>query len=286
MEFIIISGMSGAGKSQSVDTLEDLNYYCVDNMPVSLIPRFAELCVSMPQGYDRVVLVTDVREMYFSPEALFNALDELVKLQCTYKILFVEANKATIVKRYKETRRRHPVADENMTIEDAVEHEMELLAPIRARADLILDTSSLTIGMLQAELYNLFVGEGQPRILRVNVISFGFKHGLPLEADLVFDVRFLPNPYYVPELRELSGMNDEVYTFVHGNDVTVELMTHLRQLLTFLLPHYVEEGKHSLTIAVGCTGGRHRSISVARALREFLSELGHETLLVNRDLDK
>ena len=285
MEFLIISGLSGAGKSRTMDILEDLNFYCVDNMPVALIPRFAELCLATRGRYERVALVTDVREVA-GFEELWPALDSLWDLNCEYKILYVEADVQSIVKRYKETRRRHPLVPEGGSIEEAVKKERKLLETIRERADYVINTSSLTIGMLQNELYRLFAGIEESRSLHVNVMSFGFKYGAPLEADIMLDVRFLPNPFYVADLREKTGMDEEVYQFVFRHGATREFMRHLKGMIGFLLPHYIEEGKHSLTIAIGCTGGHHRSVAVARELAEFVKEQGQGARLINRDIEK
>ena len=285
MEFLIISGLSGAGKSHTADVLEDLDYYCVDNMPIALITKFAQLCLAAGEQYEKVALVTDIRERANFDE-LFKVLDGLWDLGCDYRILFVEANPANIVKRYKETRRRHPLAVPGVSIEDAIASEIKLLAPIRERADYIINTSNLTIGMLQSEIYRLFVGEDAKRKLVVNVMSFGYKHGIPIESDLVFDVRFLPNPFYVSELRELSGLDEPVSQFVFQNDITKEFMARLKDMLKFLLPLYVEEGKMSLTISIGCTGGHHRSVAIARALSDYIEDLGYAAQNINRDIQK
>ena len=226
MEFLIISGLSGAGKSHTADILEDLDYYCVDNMPIALITKFAQLCLAAGEQYEKVALVTDIRERANFDE-LFKVLDGLWDLGCDYRILFVEANPANIVKRYKETRRRHPLAVPGISIEDAISSEIKLLAPVRERADYIINTSNLTIGNLQSEIYRLFVGEDAKRKLVVNVMSFGYKYGIPIESDLVFDVRFLPNPFYVSELRELNGLDEPVSQFVFQNDITKEFMSKL-----------------------------------------------------------
>jgi len=285
MEFLIVSGLSGAGKSRASDILEDLDFYCVDNMPVALIGKFAELCMVTHGRFERVALVTDIRESK-NFEELFTALDGLWEIGCEYKILFLEANVETVVKRYKETRRRHPLAVSAGSIEAAVREEVQLLAPVRERADYIINTTGLTLGQLQKELYKLFVDASLNRSISVNVMSFGFKYGIPLEADLVFDVRFLPNPYYVSELREKTGLDEEVQSFVYNNGASREFLCHLTDLLAFLIPHYIEEGKHNLTVAVGCTGGRHRSVSIAVALNRFLNEQGYYSENTNRDVDK
>lgn len=285
MEFLIISGLSGAGKSRTADILEDLDYYCVDNMPIALIPKFAQICLAAGERYEKVALVTDIRERANFDE-LFEVLDGLWDLGCDYRILFVEADLANIVKRYKETRRRHPLALPGVSIEQAIESEIKLLAPVRERADYVINTTNYTLGNLQSEIFRLFVGEGSGRKLVVNVMSFGFKHGIPLESDLVFDVRFLPNPFYVAELREKTGLDEPVANFVLQNPVAQEFVEKLRQMVRFLLPLYVEEGKMSLTIAIGCTGGRHRSVAIARALAEEIAGLGYAAQNINRDVQK
>lgn len=285
MEFLIISGLSGAGKSRTADMLEDLDYYCVDNMPIALIPKFAQLCMAANDRYQRVALVTDIRERA-SFEELFSVLDGLWELGCEYRILFVEAAIPTIVKRYKETRRRHPLASPGTTVEQAIENEIKLLAPVRERADYVINTSNFTLGMLQSELYRLFVGENAQSKLVVNVMSFGFKYGIPIESDLVFDVRFLPNPFYVAELREMTGLDEPVSEFVFRSPETRTFMKKLEELIAFLLPLYVDEGKLSLTVAIGCTGGRHRSVAIAKALSGGIAAMGYGAQNINRDINK
>lgn len=285
MEFLIISGLSGAGKSRAADMLEDLDYYCVDNMPIVLIPKFAQLCMAANDRYDRVALVTDIRERA-SFEELFSVLDGLWELNCDYRILFMEAEPAVIVKRYKETRRRHPLATRGITVEQAIDNEIKLLTPMRERADYIINTSNTTLGELQGEIYRLFVGEDAKQKLMVNVMSFGYKYGIPIESDLVFDVRFLPNPFYVVELREMCGLDEPVREFVFRSPETKEFVAKLEDLIKFLLPRYVEEGKLSLTVSIGCTGGRHRSVAVARALSDYISDIGYLSQNINRDIGK
>ena len=254
-------------------------------MPVRLLPRFAELCLAAHGRYEKVALVTDIREREGFAE-LFPTLDQLWDMGLDYRILFVEAAVPAIVKRYKETRRRHPLAADGGSVEAAVQHEIELLAPLRERADFVINTTNLTNAQLQRELLRFFGGDNSTRRMAVNVMSFGFKYGLPVEADLVFDVRFLPNPFYVDHLRERTGMDDEVRDFVFAGEQAPTFMHHLTELLRFLLPQYVEEGKYTLTIAIGCTGGKHRSVSVARELTEVVRQLGHNALLINRDAEK
>ena len=285
MEFLIISGLSGAGKSQAADVLEDLDFYCVDNMPAALIPRFAELVLGTRSRYARVALVTDIREQGGFDD-LFKALDELWTIGIDYRILFMEADIGTIVKRYKETRRKHPLAREGMSIESAVERESALLDPVRERADFVVNTTNKTLGALQNELYTLFVSDSVKRPLAVNVISFCFKHGIPIESDMVFDVRFLPNPFYVSELRDLTGLDKPVSDYVFSFGDASEFLRRLKEMMRFLLPLFVEEGKHSLTVAVGCTGGKHRSVAIAAALTDAITELGYNAQLINRDIGK
>ena len=285
MKFLIISGMSGAGKTRAADVLEDMDYYCVDNMPAALLPKLAEFCMGMGGRYEKVALVTDIRDKE-GVDAIFTALDQLWALGCDYEILFMEADLPTIVKRYKESRRPHPLQAEAGSLEAAVRLESRRLDRLRTNADYVINTSSLTLGMLQAEIYKRFMGDDKERTLDVTVMSFGFKYGIPIEADMVLDARFLPNPYYVEDLRGKSGLDPEVRDYIFQHDSSREFMQHLNRLFAFLLPQYVEEGKSGLTVAVGCTGGRHRSVAVAAALAETIRTLGHSAELVNRDMDK
>ena len=285
MEFLIISGLSGAGKSRTADMLEDLDFYCVDNLPVAMLPRFAEFCMGMGGRYSRVALVTDIRDRE-GFQGIFEALDKLWELGCDYRILFVEADFATIVKRYKESRRPHPLQLEAGSIEAAVKLEQEQLAPLRERADYVINTSTRTLGQLQSEIYRLLMGDTSRRQISMTVMSFGFKYGLPLEADMLLDVRFLPNPYYVSQLRDKSGLDREVYEFVFRHEATGEFMKRLYDMVDFLIPQYIEEGKHSLTIAIGCTGGHHRSVAVTKALTEHINARGQHAESLHRDIDK
>lgn len=283
MEFLIITGLSGAGKSRAADILEDLDYYCVDNMPVALMPRFAELCLATRGRYEKVALVTDARERNGD---LLGILDELKGMDCTVRILYMDADVPTLVRRYKETRRPHPLAGRGVSIEQAIHKEQELLVPIREKADFIVNSSNLTLGMLQNRLFALFSEAGSKREIDVNVMSFGFKHGIPLDADLVFDVRFLPNPYYVEDLRSQTGLDRPVAEYVFAYQQTREFVQKIEELLDFLLPLYVEEGKLGLTIAIGCTGGHHRSVAMTQALAEELERLGLALTVSHRDLER
>lgn len=285
MEFLIISGMSGAGKSRTADILEDLDFYCVDNLPAAMLPRFAEFCIGMGGRYERVALVTDIRDREGFSE-IFDSLNKLWELGCEYHILFVEADLPTIVKRYKESRRPHPLQAQAGSIEGAVKLEQERLSQLRETADYIINTTNLTIGMLQSEIYRLFIGDASNRQLAISVMSFGFKYGIPIEADMVFDVRFLPNPFYVSSLRQKTGMDKDVYDFIFKHESTKEFVELLCKMVDFLIPQYIEEGKHTLTIAIGCTGGRHRSVAVARALTDHILKLGQNAENINRDMEK
>jgi UPF0042 nucleotide-binding protein len=285
MEFLVISGLSGAGKSRVADILEDMDYYCVDNMPVALLPKFAELCLATRGRYERVALVTDAREKEGLNE-LFAALDDLWENGLEYRILFMEADKQTIIKRYKETRRPHPLMEDGGTIEAAIEREARLLTPMRERADYIINTTGLTTAMLQSRIGELFLGRDPRSTMAVMVTAFGYKYGLPMDADLVFDVRFLPNPFYVEKLREGSGLDKPVSDFVFGYEDTRKFMEHLTTLIDFLIPLYIEEGKFMLNIAIGCTGGRHRSVAVAKALADHLTGKNISVSNIYRDIDK
>ena len=285
MKFILISGLSGAGKSKAASFLEDMGYYVVDNMPAALIPKFAELCMASPGRYDKVVLVTDIRGGQ-TFDGLFDALDKLHDMGCDYKILFVEASVEAIIKRYKETRRNHPLSKTGRSLEEAVQLERSALEPVRQRAEYIVDTSALPTAKLRGEMLRLFGSGDTASAMSVSVISFGFKYGIPIEADLVFDVRFLPNPYYIAELRHQTGLDQGVWDFIFGYQQTRDFMKHLENLMGFLLPLYVEEGKTALVIGVGCTGGHHRSVAVTRALADFIRQKGYSAAENHRDMTR
>lgn len=285
MEFIIISGLSGAGKSKAASFMEDMGFFCVDNLPAPLIPKFAELGMAGTGEYDRVVLVTDVRSgTNFS--ALFQSLEALKGMKCPYRILYMDASDDVIIKRYKETRRSHPLAEECYSLEGAIALERRMLAPLRERAEFVVDTSDLSTAKLRGELLRLFGRGSQEGAMTVSVTSFGFKHGLPREADLVFDVRFLPNPYYVQELRPRTGLDDGVRDYVFSGGAAGEFLEKLQDLVGFLLPKYVEEGKTALVVAVGCTGGHHRSVAIAHALAAYIRGRGYPVTESHRDLGR
>lgn len=285
MEFVIISGLSGAGKSNASKTLEDIGFYCVDNLPVDLIPQFAQLCLATKGRYEKVALVTDVRGG-LTFDGLFLALEKLDAMKCVYTILFFEATTEALIKRFKETRRMHPLMRDGSTLLDAVERERKLLEPVRHRAAYIFDTSTFSAAKMRGELIRLFAANAREHSMAVEVCSFGFKYGLPMDADLVFDVRFLPNPYYIAELKNKTGLDQDVRDFVFSYQQTKDYVQKLEDLLAFSLPLHLEEGKTNLSVAVGCTGGRHRSVAIAKELGDFITKLGFATVVSHRDLGR
>lgn len=286
MEFIIVSGLSGAGKSTVMSILEDAGFFCVDNLPPALIPKFAELCRAGKCAYERVAVVCDIRGGQVF-DGLFEALGYLREMQMEYKILFVEADTETIIKRYKETRRTHPLMDEGVGLAQAVERERQAMEPVRARAAYVIKTTTLSTKKLRDEVLELFAPNRERRErLSVSVLSFGFKYGLPIEADMVLDVRFLPNPFYLERLRGLTGLDQPVRDYIFSFSETEEFMGLLERLFSFLLPRFVEEGKSALVIAVGCTGGKHRSVAVTRELAKRIRTQGYQTCESHRDMTR
>ena len=285
MQFWIVSGLSGAGKSKAASDLEDLGFYCVDNMPAQMIPQFAQLCLATKGRYEKVALVTDVRGS-LTFETLFQALEKLDEMRLQYSILFMEAQTEAIIKRYKETRRLHPLMRDGSSLEEAVCRERQLLDPIRNRANAIIDTSNLSTGKLRGMLIDLVAGGLREHAMNVRVVSFGFKYGLPLDADLVFDARFLPNPYYIPALKNLTGLDEPVRSFVFQYQQTKDFVEKLEDLLAFLLPNFVDEGKTDVVICIGCTGGKHRSVCIAKELSDFIGRRGYATVLSHRDMGR
>jgi len=285
MDIIIISGISGAGKSRVAAVLEDMEFYCVDNMPLPMMPKFAELCIATQGRYERVALVTDIRALE-NVDELFKTFDEMQELGCVLKLLFIEAETETIIRRYKETRRRHPLDTSGSNLSGAVENEIVMLAPVRERADEVIDTTGLTLSKLQRRLNILFTEESDNKALNVTIKSFGFKHGMPIEADILFDVRFMPNPFYIQELRPKTGLDIIVKDYVFGFEQSNEFFKRFCDMLDFLLPHYIDEGRRYFVICFGCTGGRHRSPAVAEALTEYLSEQGYPVDCIHRDIER
>ncbi len=282
LRFIIITGLSGAGKSYAIKCLEDMGYYCVDNLPTTLIPTFAELCAHSTRHIRRIALGVDVREgEYLKPIA--EVLAQLRAAGYTTEVLFLEASEEALVRRYQETRRRHPVSP---TLLEGIRAERELLSQLRELADRVIDTSHITVHQLKQMLVELY-GEHEPRLgLNVHLVSFGYKFGVPYDADLVFDCRFLPNPFFVDELKAKDGRAPDVRRFVFEHGEGRELLRRLRDLLAYLLPRYQQEGKAHLTVAVGCTGGRHRSVALVEELREFVAGQGLPATVTHRDCDR
>ena len=285
MQLVIISGYSGAGKSAAASVLEDSGYYCVDNMPADLIPQFVNLCLATQSRYEKVALVTDIRGG-LSFDGLFSALEKLDEMKQAYRILFVEAGTDIIIKRYKENRRKHPLETAGATLPELVEKEQQLLQPLRNRASCIIDTSYLSLAKLKGQVLEAVADEARDFAMSVSVISFGFKHGIPLDADLVFDVRFLPNPYYITELREKTGLDAAVRDFIFSYRQTGEYVERLKSLIGYSLPYYAEEGKTGLVIAVGCTGGKHRSVALAKEIADYVGKQGYATVCNHRDLGR
>ncbi|CCZ04268.1 RNase adapter RapZ [Bovifimicola ammoniilytica] len=271
MRFVIITGMSGAGKSSALKTLEDNNYFCVDNLPIELILKFAELTFSDKNSNDKnVALGIDIRSGQALSE-LDYILDKMKKSGYHYEILFLDANDDVLIKRFKETRRAHPLTPEGR-VDEGIVNERKQLEFLRKQADYIIDTSTLLIRELRMEIEKIFVENKEYKNLFVTILSFGFKYGIPVDADLIFDVRFMPNPYYIDELKYKTGNDDEVKEFVMSSEVSQKFLDKLYDMIKFLIPNYVKEGKNQLVIGVGCTGGKHRSVTVANMLYDRLSE--------------
>ncbi len=284
LSFVVITGLSGAGKSFAIKCFEDMGFFCVDNLPTTLIPTFADLIMRSEQPIHRVALGVDVREgAYLS--RLLDIIRELRTRGHVVEVLFLEASEEALVRRYHETRRRHPLAGDGNAL-DGIRAERKALSDLREVADRIVDTSALTVHQLKDRLVELYVAPKARPGLAPSLVSFGFKHGVPLDADLVFDVRFLPNPHFVDALRALDGRDERVRTFVLNHPESKELLRRLEDFLRFVLPCYEREGKAYLTVAVGCTGGHHRSVTVAEELKRFLSGIGYAPTVVHRDLQR
>jgi RNase adapter protein RapZ len=285
-DFVVITGFSGAGKSQAMATFEDAGYFCVDNLPPEMIGSLAELFSHRGSKVERAAVASDVRGGDFF-EGLVKVLDDLDKIGVPYRLLYLEADEPTLINRYKETRRRHPLA-EGGAVEAAVRQERQLLAPLKERADVSIDTSDLSASRLRKVVADkMLLPHGRRGKLAVTFMTFGFKHGSPRDADLAFDVRFLPNPHYEAELREQTGLDRDVIAYVEGSDGIDEFYERLTPLLDYLLPAYEQEGKSHLTVGIGCTGGRHRSVVIAEHLaREYESRGDFLVDVVHRDVDK
>jgi len=282
-EILLITGLSGAGRSQAADVLEDLGWFVVDNMPVELVDKFVELAgVSVDQP-SRLALVIGVASQQT------DAVKSVPRLRSAghdVRVLFLEASTQSLVKRYTESRRKHPLRTETGTVSEAIEHERDLLEPVREVADKVMDTTALQLGQFKNQMTDLFAVEDLPDVLQVSVVSFGFKHGIPLDVDTMFDVRFIPNPYYDEALRPLTGRDEPVRQFVLDQTATQDFLGRVEGLFESLIPAYRNEGKSYLTIAIGCTGGQHRSVAIAEALSLRLANRGVAARVAHRDIEK
>ena len=283
MQFVIVTGMSGAGKSTLLNIFEDLSYYCVDNLPPRLIQNLADFCLEGggASGIDLVALGIDVRGAKRFDD-LFVSLDVLDKRHLPYTIIFLEASDEVLVNRYKESRRSHPLSK---SITEGIEEERRLLEPLKQRATYTIDTSLLLVRQLREKIIETYIDRKDFGLI-VHVQSFGFKFGLPLMSDLVFDVRFLPNPFYIPELKSQTGLDESVRAYVMESEVSRKFMHDLTDMLLFLIPHYIKEGKNQLVVAIGCTGGKHRSVTMARGVHDALRTAGHSVMINHRDILK
>ena len=284
MRFIVITGISGAGKSLVANYLEDLGFFCVDNLPPALIPKFAEICSQSGGKMDKIALVMDIRGGELLND-LFPGLNALKDAGFSYDILFMEASDAVLIKRYKETRRSHPLAPEGRLIK-GINEERKVLRRIKEKSNYVIDTSNLTPRQLKEEIAGIVGDENTFKGLIISIISFGFKYGIPIDCDLVFDVRFIPNPYYIESMKKLTGRNETVKEYVLKFKETNEFMEKLTDMLDFLLPNYIKEGKSQLVIGIGCTGGRHRSVVIADCLNKLLTEKQHRVVIEHRDINK
>ncbi|MBE6049235.1 MAG: RNase adapter RapZ [Clostridium sp.] len=283
MRFVIVTGLSGAGKTEATKSLEDIGYFCVDNLPPKLIPKLAEACNG--GNVDKMALVIDIRGGVFFDD-LFESLMFLKKNNFEYEILFLDSSDEVLVKRFKEARRSHPLSPEGRVL-NGINEERKKLREVKDRADIIIDTSKYAIRDLRSKI-NSYFGEAvvPEKQLSVTILSFGFKYGIPVDSDLVFDVRFIPNPFYIPELKKYSGNDEPVKKYVLEQKETIDFVNKLEEMLSFLIPNYVNEGKRQLIISIGCTGGRHRSVAIANAIYEKLNEDGFDAKIEHRDISE
>ena len=283
MRFIIVTGLSGAGKSEATNALEDMGYFCVDNLPPKLIRKFADVCQQSDGKIDKVALVMDIRGGVFFND-LFESLNELSKYQFKYEILFLDTSDEVLVKRFKEKRRSHPLSPGGRVI-TGIELERKKLREVKDKADVIIDTSKYAIKDLREELARKFGDKDMPeKQMAITILSFGFKYGIPVDSDLVFDVRFIPNPFYILELKPLSGNDEPVKKYVLNQQETKTFLEKSNDMLEFLIPNYKKEGKRQLIISIGCTGGRHRSVAIANAIYEMLRQNEHNVYIEHRDI--
>ncbi|HEV2177481.1 MAG TPA: RNase adapter RapZ [Terriglobia bacterium] len=282
--FVLITGLSGSGKGSVLKAFEDLGFYCVDNLPVDLIPKFAELCSAQGGRIERAAVVVDIRE-----GAAFSRLpaiyQKLAQQHPKPSLVFLEASDSALIRRFEETRRPHPLG-RGLPVREGIRLERDLLKPMRQLADAVMDTSRMNVHQLRDVIQTRFGGPQARKIMLVSMVSFGFRFGVPADADLVFDVRFLPNPNYVPRLKKETGRDAPVQRFMDRYPQTREFVERVADLLIYLLPHYIHEGKSYLTIAFGCTGGRHRSVAIAERVRKVLAEEGYETKVIHRDIER
>lgn len=283
MQFTVVTGLSGSGKTRVVRFLEDMGFFCIDNLPPMLIPKFAEMFVSINIKYEKVAFVVDIRVGDMINELLDN-LRILKENGYNYTLLFMEASDEVLVKRYKETRRTHPLASDKGLL-DSIKNERVMLRKLYDAADVVIDTSALSVNQLYNKLREVFPVASE-RKMKINVLAFGFKYGLPADADLVFDVRCFPNPFYVDSLREKTGNDKEVQDYVMASEDAQKFLAKLNDMMLMLMPLYVDEGKASITIAIGCTGGRHRSVTFANKLGEALTDAGYTVNMIYRDADR
>lgn len=284
IRFVIVTGMSGAGRSTVMNMLEDMGYFCIDNLPCRLIPKLTKVFIGESKSIDRIALGIDIRNLQGLSE-LEDILEEMKEAGYRYEILFLDADSNVLVKRYKETRRNHPLALQGR-VDKAIEAERKELAFLKKRADYILDTSHMLVRDLKREIDKIFLEKGEYENFFVTILSFGFKYGIPEDSDLVFDVRFLPNPYYIPELKPLTGNDREVYEFVISSEQASIFQKQLFQMIQFLIPNYIIEGKNQIVISIGCTGGKHRSVSIANALAKQMKQLPYSLKVEHRDIEK
>lgn len=286
MQLVIVTGMSGAGKSRVIDTLEDIGFFCVDNMTPMLIPTFVRLLNDSAEVREKVAIVADIR-LGDSFSHLFKAIDELKGMNCNYKILFIDADNDVILRRYQETRRKHPLLnyDDSLSLQDIIVKEREILKKARDNADYVIDTSLISPAQLKECVAKLFADDVSAT-LKINVISFGFKYGAPKDSDLVFDVRCLPNPFYIPELKNKTGLDRPVRDYVMSFEEAKGLEPRLTELVNYLVPLYRKEGKSQLTISVGCTGGKHRSVVFAEIVYNAVKEKGYKVSVYHRDITR
>jgi RNase adapter protein RapZ len=283
LKFVIVTGLSGAGKTQAIRCLEDVGYYCMDNLPPALIPKFADICYQTGGRIDKIAIVVDIRGGKFFDD-LFNGLKSLNDMGYKYEILFLDAEDEVLIKRFKESRRNHPLATSGRII-TGIQEERLRLEEVKSKANFIIDTSNLTSRQLREELVKIMADGDKLSSLIINVVSFGFKYGIPIDADLVFDVRFLPNPYYISELKPLTGNEDRIKHYVLSWKEAGEFVSKINDMLEFLLPFYIKEGKSQLVIGIGCTGGRHRSVVIANEIFNNLKNKSHTALISHRDIN-